>query len=86
MKKSLTDCLILLRPFFIYKMKGMHLNAVDGLLMKTKSVYLKIEEEQKVMILLCSLPKRCTLFSNSLIYSHSTLTLRLSKQVFLARS
>jgi len=40
-----------------------------------KEVDLKIEEEEKAMILLCSLPKRYICFSNSLIYSRDTLTL-----------
>ena len=61
MKKSLTNRLILLRTFFTYKMKEgtslkAHLNVFDDLLMKMKAVDLKIEEEKKAMILLCSLP------------------------------
>ena len=80
MKKSLTNRLILLRTFFTFKMKEgnslkAHLNAFDDLLMKMKAVDLKIEEEQKAMILLCSLPDRYTGFSNSLIYGRDTLTL-----------
>ena len=80
MKKSLTNRLILLRTFFTYKMKEgtslkAHLNTFDDFLMKMKAVDLKIEEEQKAMILLCSLLDCYTGFSNSLIYSRDTLTL-----------
>ena len=80
MKKSLTNRLILLRTFFTYKIKEgtslkAHLNVFDDLLMKMKAVDLKIEEEQKAMILLCSFPERYTGFSNSLIYGRDTLTL-----------
>ena len=80
MKKSLTNRLILMRTFFTYKMKEgsslkAHLAAFDDLLMKMKAVDLKVDEEQKAMILLCSLPERYTGFSNSLIYGRDTLTL-----------
>lgn len=80
MKKSLTNRLILLKTFFTYKMKEgssikTHLSVFDDLLMKMKSVELKVDEEQKAMILLCSLPERYTGFANSLIYGRDTLTL-----------
>ena len=79
-EESSTNHLILLRTFFTYKMKEgtslkAHLNIFDDLLMKMKAVDLKIEEEKKAMILLCSLPDRYAGFSNSLIYSRDTLTL-----------
>jgi len=91
MKKSLTNCLILLRTFFTYKMKEgtllrAHLNTFDGLLMKMKVIDLKIEEEQNAMILLCSLPERYTSFLNSLIYSRDNLMPSDVKAGLLTRS
>lgn len=78
--KSLTNRLILLRTFFTYKMKEgtpikSHLNVLDDLIMKMKSVDLKIDEEQMVMFLLCSLPERYTSFANFLIYGRDTITM-----------
>lgn len=36
---------------------------------------MKFDEEQKVMVLSCSLPEQFTIFVNSLIYGRETLTL-----------
>ena len=80
MKKSLTNRLILLKTFFTYKMKEgssikTHLSVFDDLFMKTTSIELKIDEEQKAMVMLCLLPERYTGFANSLIYGRDTLEL-----------
>ena len=45
-----------------------HLSFFDDLVMKMKTVDLKVDEEQISMILLCSLPQQYTAFANSLIY------------------
>lgn len=47
----------------------------DDLLKNIKFVDLKVDEEQKVMILPCSLPERYIGFVNGLIYGMDTLIL-----------
>jgi len=45
-----------------------HLSFFDDLVIKMKSIDLKVDEEQTSLILLCSLPERCTGFANSHIF------------------
>lgn len=52
-----------------------HLNLFDDLMMKMKAVELNMDEEQKTMVVLCSLPEWYTVLTNNLIYGSSTLTL-----------
>lgn len=80
MKKSLTNMLILLN-FFTCKMQEgtslkVHLNFFDDLMMKTKTIDLNADEEQKTKVILCFLPERYIILANSLIYGRSTLTLK----------
>ena len=81
LKKSLTNRLILLKTFFTMRMRDgtsikEHLSFFDDLVMKMKTVDLKVDEEQQAMLLLCSLPERYTGFANSLIFARDTLTVR----------
>ena len=62
-----------------------HLNFFDDLVMKMKTVDLKMDEEQMTMILLFSLPERCTGFTNSLIYARDTLTVEDVKSGLLSK-
>lgn len=80
LNKSSINCLILPKIFFTIKMEEgtsvkSHLSLFDDLSVKMKTVDLKVNEDEKMVVLLCFLLKRYTGFDNNLIYDRDTLIL-----------
>lgn len=77
-KKFLTNRLILLKTFFTMSMKDgisikEHLGFFKDLVMKIKTVNLKVDEEHMDMMLMCFLSERYTGFANSFIFARDTM-------------
>lgn len=80
-KKSLINHLTLLKVFFTMMMKEGYsvqpnFSFMNHLSMKMKTMALKVDEKQKVMVFLCSITERYTGFVDSLIYERDTVTVK----------